>query len=833
MVDFTEVVSWDDSSDLYNNLLYGLGRPSLVNLLVQREGLLIDSSGPIGKGVYKYDFGRIGVVTDFRFSGSPLLKFRLKTADTVSALNQAEFEGTETDRFSGNTIDLITYTPNANAYSLTQANGIRVTGTQSSTESLFTEPATLSVNTPLSDTYAASTSMRLVADTDMMRNSGSLSFLELSKGSDTIQVQKHYAQIRSKVVDSAGISLGRDVDNNDTILGESVNISINGTPTLIGTQLADGAFGVIEDQISSPSVTDVFENLKIVEEAVDFFEREVLDDTYVRILGIRADYSLTGILSDMESGLYYKPKRVHGYYAMRIPLVNPKIDLFANRITSSNRDLDSNEYVHAEVNDIWTTTILIDSGIHRYHFMVDGQRYTDSLNPTVIQTASGEESSLTLESTQFVQFVFSGKAEEVSLEIAVGGRVNEAYEMSVGADPNEVLKIAQVGETYYNNHSDWHKLEVEFEEPVPIVAVRFLGNVPLEHKQKIRILLDDNLITKDEWEIRHMPEDFSEPGVSVCAAYSNVFSTPPGSERLSYWDSNVDTVVASEDGWIEWHFLYDDPINSREIRSFSKFALLSRLENGSIFLRAHRGIEILVPSTFVSRVTDFLVSDDELEFRQIRETHTGPTGTWTIPQLVLQSGQNILTPMEILRGAETYGDPISVIVNEVKTFIEPMLGQSGVSLNNTEIACTLAAELTEDLAEVTEVVDIGPVGGPAPISDQRFTRESFTRSSDRLRVVVINIGIEPIGIYYVRVVGQPTNFRLELYETFDDAQNEIDRIGYAESIAYGFQELATFIVERQLSTPSGLVDVEVNNILACFDEEAADTIFETRPRANI
>ena len=88
-------------------------------------------------------------------------------------------------------------------------------------------------------------------------------------------------------------------------------------------------------------------------------------------------------------------------------------------------------------------------------------------------------------------------------------------------------------------------------------------------------------------------------------------------------------------------------------------------------------------------------------------------------------------------------------------------------------------------------------------------------------------------MYFLHLVGQPTNFLLEVYETEDDARNRTNRLGFAESSGYGFQTIGSFTTEQQVETPAGLQDVTAEDIIVCFDEHAADTIFRTRPRANV
>jgi hypothetical protein len=837
MVDFTEIVKWDDASELQNNLSYGLNRPRLENILVRPEGLTVAAgTARFGKALYKYDFGRNGTVTEFRFDSTPLVKFRLKMANTITALSQANFLGTDEDRFMGTIIDAAKYVVVPNVYTVAQNGSINIGGTQSGSGGIFEDPARLSLIAPLSDTYSVNASVRLVVDEDETHDSGSFAFLELDNGINNIQVQKHYAQVRSKIVDFAGNDLGRDVNDNDIILGEDIGIAVNSIHSETTTVLTDGRFGIINDIISDPITVDEFSGLKDVDEAVNFFGRTTLQHNCVRVLGLRADFSLTGILADLQQGLIYEPKRTHGYYAMRVPIVNPRIDLFANDVRSLNFNSRSGQYELAEVDDRWATTILIPAGTHYYAFLVDGQTHLDPLNPNTVSIASGIYSGLTVESTRFVQFVFHGPAKKMSVIGTFNNFNSSINSMEVGFDPSEILKI-HFGGHYCNNHPDWHMVEVVFEKPTPVMAIRFLTSVPFEQKQRVRILLDDAPITRDEWEIRCTPEAAEEPGVSECATYSNLLATGASEECLSYFDNNTDTITASEDGWVEWHFLANNPVNNREIKFYKKLSFMTRLENHSLFQRKHRGLELLAAEDFVAKVTDFLVSDNELPFRAQRRTQVCPEGVWSISQLVLHPGINMLTPVQILGEGVTYGDSVSVVHNQVKSFIEPF-NQSGVALNNTEVACTLAAQLTQELTSVKEVVDTPAEGygygyGPGPSPDPRFTRESFTRASDRLRVVVINASVTPVRTYFLHLVGQATNFLFELYETESDAHNRTNRVGYATSSSYGFQVIPVFVAERQINTPAGLQDVDVVDIIVCFDEHAANTVFKNTPRANI
>jgi len=823
MSNFTETVKWNSSSILEDNLTYGLGRPVLENIDIKREGLSI-LSDTFGKATYQYDFGRVGFVTALRFTGENLLKFRIKTASSTNGLDATEFEGTDVDTFPGTIFDVVKYTANPQAYVIAQSNGLTMTGMQTG-PGVFVDPATVTLNVPLSGTYSVRSSSEMLVG-DALWNSGALTFLRLNDGTNDIQVQKYQAQIRTRIVDADGNLLGRDVDSNDIILGEPVDVSVNNIVTYTTNVLTDGVFGSIKDVVTNPVVLDEFANLKDVRDLTDFSGRTSLGEDCVRILGIRADYSLTGILSDMQTGLFYRPTRINGFYALRVPVVGPEADLFANKITSFN--LVNGQYVFAEVDDVWTIRVLVPAGIHYYRFVADGVVHLDAANPNTVEIATGTYSVITVPSTQFVEFVYRGQASVVFVTGTFNGFLTNP--MTVGSDPSEILKIS-LGGTYFNSHKDWHKVEIEFKQPIPVIGVRFITDVPFAHKQRVKILLDDGPITKDGWEVHCASEGVVSPGISECATYSNLLASNFEGQCLSHFINNTDTITASEDGVVEWNFV-NPVINNRAPHYCKKFAFLTRLENGSIFNRSHRLLEILVPQNFVTRVTDYLVSDNEVDFRTTRQTEVGLNNTWYVPQVVIQNGVNTITATQILDNVVTYGDPASISRSGPLSFIE-QIDQSGFSLNNVEIACTLAVNLTYPLVTVSEVQDLGGTPGGGGHGSPRFTRESFTRANDHLRVVVISIDIDPVQIYFLRLVAEPTQFRLELYESLSDAQSEANRIGYAESAGYGFQILPTFIQERQVDTPNGPVDVEVSSVIVCFDQYAANTIFETRPRANI
>lgn len=831
MADFTEVVKWDTSTKLRDNLVYGVRNPTLDNILVRREGLIPDSK--FGRAIYRYDFGRSGTVTALRFNGAPHVKFRLRVADTTQSLNQQAFEGTERDPFSGTVIDTVKYTVDPHAYTVVQSNGVRVLGIQAGTAGIFDNPARLVVNEPRVGTYSVRANMRLTADTDEPRNSGAVSFLELDNGTNNIQVQKYFAQIRANIVDAYGNTLGRDVSNNDIILGEPVDIRVNDTLVDTTDILSDGSFGSIKDIVSSPEIEEEFTNLKVVDEVVDFLERISLTDTCVRVTGLRADYSLSGILADLQSGLFYRPKKINGYFAMRIPLVGGAGDLFANEILSLNLNPETREYEFAEVNDHWTTTVSVPAGTHQYYFIVDGEKTLDPNNGEVVALALGDANVLSVPNTQFVEFSFDGKAKQVYVAFSFEDFNETINTLEVGFDPSEILKAVTPSQTYFNNHPDWHKMEVMFNEPLPIVGVRLITDVPLDQRQRVRILLDDAPITKDEWRLFCTPEDVADPGISECATYSNLLQSSAQEECFSHYVNNTDVITASEDQVVEWELVVDEPILNREIKTYSKFTFMSRLENQALFQRAHRSIEILLPAEAVTKVTDFLVSDDALPFRSSRRTQVGPEGQWTIEQTAIEDGTTTLVPIQDLAGAVTYGDSVNVVREGLQSFIEP-LNQSGIALNNAEVACTLATNLTQPLEEVLSIIDLGPDGSPyGPDPDQRFTRESFTRATDRRRVAVINIDLEPVGVYYLHLIGQPTNFRLEVYATAEDARNRTNSLGFAVSSGYGFQILTGFMPEDPVETETGLINLTADNIIVCFDENAANSIFETTPRVNV
>jgi len=830
MSNFTETVRWNTPTILRDNLTYGLGRPVFDNIEVTENGLSIPSD-TFGRATYQYDFGRSGSTNTLRFTGNSLLKFRVKTANTAGDLDSTQFPGTDIDTFPGTVFDVLKYTATPNAFNIQQNYSLRFTGTQIAGPGIYENPAKVTLNVPLSGTYSVKASPRLTVG-DTLHNSGGLTFLHLTDGVNSVEVQKYFAQIRTKMVDADGNMLGRDVNNNDIVLGEPTNITVDNVLVDTTSILTDGVYGSIKDQVTDPEVIEEFYGLKDVVELTNFFGQTSLGEDCVRILGIRADYSLTGILADMQRGLFYRPVRANGYYSLRVPMIGTKADLFANKVTSYN--LVSGKYQYAEVNDVWTAKFLVPAGIHYYRFIADGVAYVDSANPHTSTIAIGECSVISVTSTQFIEFVYHGKANKVFVSGSFNGFSDTANPMEVGADPANTISIG-LGQTYTNDHPDWHRIDVEFKQLIPVTGIRFLTDVPYAHKQRVKIMIDDVPITKDEWEVICSSEEEPLPGISECATYSNILASNYSGECRSHFINNTDTITASEDGWVEWDFIVNQPINNRLPHYCRKLSFLTRLENGAVYNRSHHGFEIMVPVDFVTRVTDYLISDNEIEFRTTRQTEVGLNNAWNIPQVVLQNGINIITPVQIFENNVTYGSPITITQDNRYSFIQ-QIDRSGVSLNNVEIACTLATHLSQELNTVSSILDLGGASGGGGYGSPRFTRESFTRANDTLRVVVINVDITPVQIYYLHLVGEATNFRLEVYATLSDAQQRINRLGYSESSGYGFQEdfnFTPFVQELPIITPNGPVFVEATNIIVCFDQYAADTIFETRPRANI
>ena len=829
---FTENVVWSGAA-LRDNLEYGLQRPTLENLSLSNEGLKISNSSLFGKTSYRYDFGRAGSVVDFRFTGTAFNKFRIKVADTIPDLNTAIYIGTDRDAFIGSVIDTVKYTVQPNAYSVVQNNSLSMSGTQSAATTLFENPAKVILNNALSGTYSVKANMNLVTDSDSLHNSGSMSFLELKTGTDTVQVQKYYAQIRSHIADLSSSGVPRDVSNNDIVLGENVAIYVDNVYQEDTSILTDGLFGGIKDVVNNPNLTEEIDDLKVVESKVDFEGRTLLDHNFVRILGLRSDYSLTGILADMRQGFYHQPKRANGYYTLRAPMAGVSADIISNDIKSYNFDTSKRAFVLAETNGHWKLQMLVPAGVHYYYFMADGTRYIDSNNPNSIEIASGLCSVLALSNAQYVEFNYQGEFSNVYLAGTFNDFNETSDRMIEGADASEILKVVFEEQTYCNNHPDWHKLEINFEKPTPIVGIRLSTDVPLRYNQRVRILLDEHPITKNEWKIQTADLQLSNIGISPCAAYQDELESTYVADPVSHFENTTDSIIASEDGTVEWHFIQNDPIDNRNVIVCTKLSIWSRLENLLLFKRLHKSLEILVPTTHVSKVTDFLVSDNEIAFRTSRETLTNIDGSWSINQVTLNAGLNTLQPSGVVGEESTYGESVHYMQNSIKSFVEPF-NKSGIALNNVEIAGTLAGNLQYNPVNVLSVTDLGTTGTPLP-SPPRFTRETFTRASDRLRVVILSIEINPlaVGVYYSHIVGMVSSFRLELYETEQDALDRVNILGYADSLGYGYQVLQPYIPVRQLITASGNIDVTADNIIVCFDEDAADVVLKIIPRANI
>lgn len=122
-----ETASWDTENDFQNNIKYG-ETPILSNVRVLNGGLRVINSNLKAVATYVYDFGRIGTINKLTWYDIGTTYFRIKAADTRAALSAASYYGSNDYNFVHDTIDLSEWNIESGDYSVTQDNGIVMSG---------------------------------------------------------------------------------------------------------------------------------------------------------------------------------------------------------------------------------------------------------------------------------------------------------------------------------------------------------------------------------------------------------------------------------------------------------------------------------------------------------------------------------------------------------------------------------------------------------------------------------------------------------------------------------------------------------------------------------
>lgn len=903
MTNRNETTVWNKNSTFISNQPAN-PTPALQTLKVVGNSLE-NGAARKGQGVYIYDFGATGTIGTLDWNGDGFVSFRYKVADTTTVLNQINYVGSSQDRFSGSVVSSVNWNQFPGPYVIVQNNQLNINGATPSTN-IFEDVGEVRSATTTEFPAAFAVKMRLQS---VPNTSGAEVYLGITDGINTLLVKKFYEQINApaikKIVNGQTTWLPNDTNVGNTA---SVVVTRNGTLIFTDDDASDLTDGILENISYAPIPTnkiDTLINLKrygdvtalsdvpmpygIVSEAIPF--------------KIRSDYNPTQTPTGFQQYLYYDVEQDSGFYRATVPMVHRKIDLYESQISSWNWDPNNKVYNLADGNNIWKLAITLSPGTYRYNFLSNGQEYIDITNPLTyyldknnqpqllfgsygygygyngqIPTGVITYSELILDSTQTIEFIYQGPADQVYLIGTFNDYNPTSLPMIEQVDRQLIRRLSDPNFIYTNDNVDYHKVEILLPDCTNIDTIDFVTLIPLGYKQRVKMFLDDLPVSKLDWNlipVLDADDIIKQAGVGTllppCMVYgygygklmsgygsyygygygtgsliSEGYSGIGGGTELvcpispeatcdqiaavattfSYWDNNTDTICGAEDKVIRWC------LKGGQKRTVSKITFLSRIESGPP-LRQHVALYFYGTSAQGLTVSDYgFTSSYELRQRT-GTTKSDAMSNWEFPIANLGDGINQLIPSTLdANGNAIYGTPVTVTVSQARPSVWT-INNSAWASGSLEIVYGIAGKLAEIPVQVNSVVDEKSLNtNPIAIPTERFVDLNII-----YQVSLINAQIDPKIPMWAKLQGLVNTFVIKFYFSEADAENDTNSAGFVTAAQYGTalpadftgnadpQGRMGFFALSTITYQGNVTTITVGNLVAMFEKGGADTIF--------
>lgn len=898
-------IIWKDSRELRQNQSRN-EKPFLANVEIEDSSLI-----PIrrkGVGLYVYDFGGVGTIGNLEWEGDGFVSFRYKVANTKDELNEIDFEESYSDHFKGDELNTSQWSALPGPYVIVQNDQLDIRGATDDFTSIFQQQAILEAQETKEFPGALLARMKLFK---LGNASGGKVFLGISDGTNSIVLQKIYEKLKA-----SSPQVGRAVNTN---IGNVAVLVVTRNGTLIfqdrnAKKLTEGVLEGIDYQDIPTVAIDTLINLKRYASVptVDGNPRPYGITAEAIPFRVRADYNPTQSVTDFRQYLHYDITRDVGFYRATVPIINRRIDLYESQIKSFNWNPETRLYEEADTDNIWKIALTLPPGIYRYNFWLDGRETVDVTNPksyyldqnnnkisvfkqTGYGYGYGEEivipegaiffSELILEETQTVEFVYQGYAKQTSLIGSFNSYDPKRHLMRQQVDRQLIRRLADPNFIYVNSNEDYHKIEIILPYRMSIDTIDFVTLIPKDHKQRVKIYLDDIPVTRLDWNLipgvleltdTIQGEGTGQPipismvygygygvpitGYGVSYGYGSGYGidygygagTGYGTSAVgygsglknecilaegascneiaaqfgtfSYWDNNTDTITASEDEVVRWC------LKDGLVRTAQKLTFLSRIEASISKTRKHVSLDFYGTIDQAHTVSDYAFSDAYAFVQQTHTTFASPLQQWQLPIINLLNGSNELIPSTLdSNGNPVYGDPITVDVLNTKPSVWE-LNRSEWAGHTLEVIYGIAGQLRAPPLKMFSIIDdrslnISPIQQP----NERFVDLRFKKT-----VELVNVQVTPKTELVVALIGTYNTFQLRFYDTMEEAKNDRNRLGTIRAIEYGEMFPADFVGIPSGTEPNffkinktvpvfGIeTQVIVGNIIATYERGGGD-----------
>lgn len=434
-----------------------------------------------------YDIGSIQILKGISWVGEGVVKVRYRISDVLNKLSSTPFVDTDIDHFTGSILSSkFQVTKSDIGYTVGNALVFRGLVDSSSRDLKYLPDAyggEIKTIDSLGDSFTVSALMQLQLPSNSI---GGETYVAV-KSDDAYGEE---IRIRKRIVKSLESNLGgfQEVFNGATIEIDGYSYPITTTPSEVRyTEI----FKVEEKTVSNLIVSE-----GIARNAFDEFVTSLpvknLNDAYGNIgINYNIDKNETDFLLTREE-------------------ITDEVNLLNTKIETLNYESLSGEWIAADIDHRWTTQVWLERGTYYYNFLVTRRRPStvettieiqDPRNVNTYRDDFGRIFSVVeVQQPQYVVFTLYTAANKVSVIGNFNEFIPDRNLLEVGFDVRQVIGMIKEENLYVNNYKDWNRIDFYLDKPAFIDKIRFETLAAEEERQKIKILLDDKPISREEYD---------------------------------------------------------------------------------------------------------------------------------------------------------------------------------------------------------------------------------------------------------------------------------------------------------------------------------------------
>jgi len=396
-----ETETWNDFA-LRDGLEYTVFSNLKDIQLVDNTTLVAQTGRRVGTASHTHDLGRSSFIDSLNFHIKGTSRFRVRIADALDQLRGSHWVN---ELFNFNANNLVTLQDGYDGYdSLNnlKINSIgelfRVTGT-TQLPTFFADEAKATINEPLLESFVVNADMRLSINPETVV--GAKSFIRIRDDSYNLEVQQYISKSSTANVSLTGLN---------ALSGEIPQIFINDINSYDAYDsygaLSDGYIGHIEIVTPSQDLIETFDFISTKIEKIEDFIQLESDTTNVFSTNSFTQSVYNQFIYDDDAYSYdedgydgyvyssslvklvsYKRFDSEAQTNFAIPVSGKPLDSTTALLKSENFDDTRDQFIPAETNNTFTTSIFLEAGDYNFRYNVTNGTSTRVVNnPFIFKT---------------------------------------------------------------------------------------------------------------------------------------------------------------------------------------------------------------------------------------------------------------------------------------------------------------------------------------------------------------------------------------------------------------------------------------------------------------